>query len=714
MKKLLSIILCFTLIMSSSVFAYNFGDADGDGTVTAKDVSTALDYTLSSKKTPAAEDFITTLDLDGNGSINSADVALLLQKVLDSTFKAPVEKGDVPPYEPPTETTTAAPVTESTTQPTTVAPVTESTTQPTTTAPVTEGTTQPTTEAPADGVIRSEHEVNVNSFTSDPFFKSTVDTNNLQGTNGDYRIRIKSGEYIEFTVAKGANVYITAKHASTTDPTDRNLYLNATNGSYSKTVVYHMNEPYSEILFGVKLEGTYRITSSAHMDIKDIRITFDNVEMPTETTTVIEIPEVPSEITTTGKVVNVSDFNQLKSALAGTNADIYINNDIQCPESLRLDNKNANVNIIGVVQPDGTLPSLDFTKFRDSASSSGEKGTGIRITGTGYAFENIIVEKAPDCGIRVKNNTSDPAGDCFFKNCIFRYNNNSGISMTSGTHDVTFIAVDSYRNGDIVQKCGSDADGFSPKLNCGGNIYFYNCRAWENSDDGWDSYEQGSPYVGSVYYIECLAWNNGNPYVFTGDYDYDNNRPLDKNLLYVEQILREDPSFEAKYNSRQVSSWPKVTMRLLGATMDYNTIHSKNWKGNPNGFKFGSSETPSSSYRYIENCIAFDHANTPNQTPAKGYDQNNGSARFDIINGLSFDNAQNYWMDKMTALSQKGTALSFGGDQADTQKNLNITEPSAAEQTSLRTAVHNYRDEIYSFVYNDKTPGIRLCPVFDR
>ncbi|MFO7448349.1 MAG: T9SS type A sorting domain-containing protein, partial [Ignavibacteriaceae bacterium] len=33
-----------------------------------------------------------------------------------------------------------------------------------------------------------------------------------------------------------------------------------------------------------------------------------------------------------------------------------------------------------------------------------------------------------------------------------------------------------------------NTDGFAPKLSVGTNNYFYGCRAWQNSDDGWDGY----------------------------------------------------------------------------------------------------------------------------------------------------------------------------------------------------------------------------------
>ncbi len=432
-------------------------------------------------------------------------------------------------------------------------------------------------------------------------------------------------------------------------------------------------------------------------------------EKPTEATT-----DKPTEVTTGNYSdgVVVDNFTDLKSELAKKNNKVYVKGTIECTESLKLEAQNANVDIVGITNSDGTAATLDFAKFRDSLNKSGESGTGIRVSGSYYSFSNIIVQNAGDCGIRIKGKN---AGYCTFENCVFRYNNNSGVSITNGGSHNTFRFVDSYRNADLIQKNGADADGFSVKLQAGEENKFYNCRAWENSDDGWDSFDQGTPYIGSVYYEECLAWNNGNPYAFTGEYDYEYGFPLDKNLIYVEEILKNDPDFEAKYNSHSVTSWPKVTVRLLGTSNNYNNIHSGSWRGNPNGFKFGSAETPSSSYRYIKNCIAFDHANTPNQTPAKGFDQNNGSAGYDIENALSFNNAQNYWMDKMKAKSMKGVFYSIDGSNTSTPDapgDLSLTVPDAAKAKELTDKVYAYRDMIYSYVYSDKIPGEQICDVF--
>ncbi len=538
-------------------------------------------------------------------------------------------------------------------------------------------------------------------FTEDGDFSASDDT----------RIRLTSQNKLTFTVAEGANIFITAKHASNTTEGTRTVTLSNSNGDYIASKGYEKGVDPVEILYATSLNGTYSLTADNHINIYSIRFSFEYIETTTETTTIKEMIEVPSEVTTTGNEVYVSNFSELKSAASITDADIYILNDIDCTSQIALTNSNANLNFIGVTQSDGTSPSLDFATFRDGASSSGTSSAGFKVNGSGYNFENLIIENAPDCGMRI---TGSGSGNCLIKDCIFRYNNNSGVSVTSGGAENTFICVDSYRNGDVISKCGDDADGFSVKLNAGNNNYFYNCRAWENSDDGWDSYDRGTPYVGDVYYIECLAWNNGNPDVFTGEYDYNNGYPLDKGLLYVQQILREQPDFETEYNNKAVTSWPRVTMTLYGGkTRTYEELHSSSWGGNPNGFKFGSAETPETSYRYVRNCIAFDHFDNPHQSPAKGYDQNSGKAQYDIINGLSFDNTQNYWMDKMTALSQTGDALSFGGSQDDsTNDTLAITTPSAEVQETLRAKVHQYRDDLYDMVYNNIIPGEQLCDVF--
>ncbi len=706
MIRFIGILLSLSIIPFSflSANADVWGDADGDGVLTAADVALTLQNVLTNGS------YIAAADVDGNGKLDSKDAAIILQKLLDSNYVMPVEETEAATEEI-TEATTEAPteeITEATTEASTEVS-TEASTEATT-EEITEATTEEVTETttvPADGVIYTDYELLPADLSTSPYITLSGDFS----ASSDERIRLTGENELSFKVAEGANLYVTAKHASTTTSGTRTVTLYNSSGSKVASKGYEMGVDPVEYLYAAGLSaGTYTLSSDNHINITSIRFTFEYIETTTEATTVRELPEVPSEITTTGNAVNVSNFSELSAAIGSTNTDIYVLNDIDCSAQIRLTGTDANVNIIGVTQADGTSPSLNFATFRDSATSTGSSYAGIRVNGSGYNFENIIVENAPDCGMRI---TGTGSGNCLIKDCIFRYNNNSGVSVTSGGADNTFICVDSYRNGDIVQKCGDDADGFSVKLSAGDNNYFYNCRAWENSDDGWDSYDRDTA-VGDVYYIECLAWNNGNPNVFTGEYDYDNGFPLDKGLLYVQAILDEDPDFETKFNNRTVDTWPSVTIHLYGLTRTYDELTSTLWGGNPNGFKFGSAATPSTSYRYIENCIAFDHVDNLHQSPAKGYDQNSGYAQYDIINGLSFDNQQNYWMDKMTGLSQTGEAWSFGGGQSDTTNDsLTLTTPSADKQEELRAAVHQYRDELYDLVYNDIIPGEKLCDVFN-
>lgn len=97
-----------------------WGDVNGDKVIDVTDVNATLEYTLAHN----VEKFNVGLaDVSGNGVIDSEDVALILQKVLDRSFKFPVEKDDTNP-----DVTTEA--------------TTEGTTEATTSA---EGTTEPTT-----------------------------------------------------------------------------------------------------------------------------------------------------------------------------------------------------------------------------------------------------------------------------------------------------------------------------------------------------------------------------------------------------------------------------------------------------------------------------------------------------------------------------------------------------------------------------------------
>lgn len=715
MKKFLSFFISAVMAVSGAVFVSAsdtvvYGDADNNGKVEIADVSIALNKVLTGTAMPVESNpyFMEYMDLNKDGKFDSADVAEILQMVLNSSY---IPDG-VPTTEVTTEITTetiTVETTETTTEITTVETTEVTTaegkswnmskpeftalTSPITSNQIVNGLSLYATDAKPMNMFEAEENVNGVTYT------------NALNLGGSGNLTYRS---VSFDVTGENKIDVVIKSSGATE---RILNIVNEEGTVLKTFPATTNA--TRYSFEVNYTGKiYMYSSASGINIYEIILNGETpeTESTTEGTT---LSEATTESTTfsgdTSDGVVVNNFSDLKREIAKRNNKIYVQGTIMCTENVKLSLSNANVEIYGLTNEDGTAATLDFAPFRDSLSKSGSGGTGFTMNGSHYTFRNIIIQNAGDCGIRI---TGSGAGYSTFENCVFRYNNNSGVSVTNGGSHNTFRYVDSYRNGDLVQKNGADADGFSVKLNAGEENNFYNCRAWENSDDGWDSYDRGTPYIGSVEYIECLAWNNGNPYVFTGEYDYEHGFALDKNLLYVQAVLSSNPDFEAQYNAHTVTNWPQVTVRLLGTSNTYANIHSSRWAGNPNGFKFGSAETPSTSYRYIKNCIAFDHENTPNQKPAKGFDQNNGYAQYDIENALSFNNGQNYWMDRMSAKSANGVFYSFNSGQEDAPGDLSLTIPDAAKQAELQQTVYDYRDMIYSYVYNNKIPGEQLCNVF--
>ena len=189
----------------------------------------------------------------------------------------------------------------------------------------------------------------------------------------------------------------------------------------------------------------------------------------------------------------VTNFNDLVSAISKAEKDktgtIYVKGtSIECTEQIKLSKTNVNISIIGLQNSDGSYPVLDFAPFLASyiGTSSGDGQVGIRITGGSYTLQNLIIQKAPDNGIQIKGKD---AGNNTIENCIVRYNNDAGLQITGGAYNNTISFVYSYRNCDVYT-LGGNADGFAPKLAAGTGNKFYGCYAWDNSDDGWDSYDK--------------------------------------------------------------------------------------------------------------------------------------------------------------------------------------------------------------------------------
>jgi hypothetical protein len=89
--------------------------------------------------------------------------------------------------------------------------------------------------------------------------------------------------------------------------------------------------------------------------------------------------------------------------------------------------------------------------------------------------------------------------------CALYENRDSGMQIGGGASNNKIINCDSYFNRDPAE---GNADGFSPKLDVGTNNYFYGCRSWQNSDDGFDGYLRPSDDVTTTY-ENCWCFKNG-------------------------------------------------------------------------------------------------------------------------------------------------------------------------------------------------------------
>jgi hypothetical protein len=303
---------------------------------------------------------------------------------------------------------------------------------------------------------------------------------------------------------------------------------------------------------------------------------------------------------------------------------IYINTpiiNISTTSTIQLTSTKSG-GIVGMKQASGAYPRINFKNARNKGSTA----RGFTISGSNQYMKFLTIEHAGDNGIWINGsrNTLD--------HIIARYNNDSGIQLSDNANGNTLNYCYSYRNCD-VKTYGANADGFAPKLGATNTVFNY-CFAWDNSDDGWDSYDKPGDNSASVQYLHSACWNNGNPDIFTGKYDYNLGRSLDKNMWTVQQLMASDPNFEANYKNKKFS----IAKGKIAGMSASAWLAKAQTEMNGNGFKFGSKTTVQSTSvkRKAVYSVAFDHK-------SKGFDNNNSQKCSGYIaNCVSFNNNINY------------------------------------------------------------------------
>jgi len=167
--------------------------------------------------------------------------------------------------------------------------------------------------------------------------------------------------------------------------------------------------------------------------------------------------------------------------------------------TITLSTSGSSGNLITLQNYQDEIPILDFT-----LQPNADAYPGIALTGNYWYLKGFIIQYAGFNGVRVTGAHN------ILERLITRSNGDTGLHLHAPAADNKVINCDSYLNYD-PEEGGQDADGFGAKGPTGGasslgaGNEFHGCRAWNNSDDGFDFWWAGA----AVIVEDCWAWRNG-------------------------------------------------------------------------------------------------------------------------------------------------------------------------------------------------------------
>ena len=275
----------------------------------------------------------------------------------------------------------------------------------------------------------------------------------------------------------------------------------------------------------------------------------------------------------------------------------------------------------------GAHPIIDGSKM---AYSNNSQSNGIRTRVAYVHLYGITVRYAGFKGFLIGGSYN------LIENCTSQASVDSGFGIKDADNS-TFLNCDSFDSFDYQlggtgnPDFGGNADGFCDKQFTGGGNTYINCRAWNNSDDGWDLYKRGTSEP--IVFINCITYNNSPEY-----YDFTGNPRLETDKNWFDSVE--------------------------GKTMTTSKNHTDTWyrnhyynNGNKNGFKIGGAGVATDVTMY--RCLAV--ANT-----VKGFDQNYTQGNVKLYNCSAYDNKNNYHFGsaEMRSLDIKNS-ISYYSQAAD-------------------------------------------------
>lgn len=196
-------------------------------------------------------------------------------------------------------------------------------------------------------------------------------------------------------------------------------------------------------------------------------------------------------------------------------------------------------NYITVSAYPGEKPVLDCA----SLSASAGVNFGILMRSCDYwKLKGLTVKNVREYNNLHKSSGGSPVGgwelgsctNITIESCIVTACGN-GFSVNGPVYNINYLNCDSYLNYDYYDN-GGLANGFNGNMRSNSTISYKGCRAWSNSDDGYDDYGG----AGYITYNDCWAYRNGLDCPTSGNGDgfklgYDNSQtelPGNQRILY--------------------------------------------------------------------------------------------------------------------------------------------------------------------------------------
>jgi parallel beta-helix repeat protein len=146
------------------------------------------------------------------------------------------------------------------------------------------------------------------------------------------------------------------------------------------------------------------------------------------------------------------------------------------------------------------VPAFDFFNLKTPVRIKGFSVTGSWLHLRGIeirGIRQILTNTNESWAIRIEGGSN-----CIFERLNLHDNQGPGFFIAGGGNNLV-LNCDSHDNYDEPRR-GENGDGFGGHSNMDGNVFRY-CRAWNNSDDGFDLIN--APGVHTIEY--CWSWHNG-------------------------------------------------------------------------------------------------------------------------------------------------------------------------------------------------------------